>query len=121
MPEPTRTIVLAKWHDKWDDKCLPPLFAELVQLAYPIVETYLGDLYHDALWLNDVFATDLRDGSQIESFYFSCNRNGTIATRDRTAADYRRENVWHITVRLRTEKAWAYSGIWIADITKVSQ
>lgn len=67
------------------------IFAELLELARPIVLSYTSDLYHDALWLERYVR-----GTEF-SFVWSCDETGTaIGTDEKLGV---REYAYRFTVR----------------------
>jgi len=82
-----------------DDSALAVrLFGVVADLAFPIVEHYRSDLYHDARWLRDYAATTT-------TFYFGCDAWGTSIGTDVPTLDCGRRNVWRVDVERATRDA----------------
>jgi hypothetical protein len=64
----------------------------MVELAQPTIRAYHGDLYHDALWLNE----NANGDSYV--FYWSFDETGTaIGTHEK---DAHREHKYRLTITL---------------------
>lgn len=79
-----------------------PLFGKLVALAFPILERYQSDLYHDALWIEQNVEGPM-------TFYFSCDESGTMIGLD-FARVSNRENVWKVELIAEHERANEVTG-----------
>ena len=55
----------------------PRVFGILADIAWPVVNNYRSDLYHDAMWLNDYLSLN-------SYFYFSVDNSGTSIGTDDT-------------------------------------
>lgn len=86
------------------------VFAELLQLAQPVVEHYHSDLYHDAIWLKDNLPNLMDDG-----FYFGIRTHGTHIGTDRRLIQNYNAVTFHITFA-RTD---SLLHPWTMTITKV--
>lgn len=81
------------------------LFARLLDLAFPMVEHYKGDLYSDALWLGKYV-----DGPTV--FFYGVRETGThIGTDGDLIMPYNR-----VTYRVEVKRERT---AWVADISEV--
>lgn len=91
---------LAKWHDitELPDSAVARTFGELVEIAAPIVEHYLSDLYRDAQWLERHMGQDPRDPWVKLEFYYAIDAWGTHIGTDELVLAHRKEAQYKFTV-----------------------
>jgi hypothetical protein len=82
------------------------LFAKLAEKAVPIVKHYLGDLYHDAAWL-DAHVTGPC------TFYYSVRLTGTSIGENASLVEIGAYKMWRVTLDHTA------SGFWASDMTEI--
>lgn len=75
------------------------IFGQLVTFAIPHVQHYVGDLFHDATWLNEhIPRLDPNDPHATFEFYFGWRDTGTSIGTDFTPTRYSNDHVVHCKV-----------------------
>lgn len=108
------TLTSGEWRDVWST-VRSETWAALAKLAWPVLEIHHGDLYHDAMYLDQILPpcsakTDLAKlaGRGVE-FFYAVNPSGTQITFDRTEAEGRAGSdgrLYVVTLRPTDKLAW---------------
>jgi hypothetical protein len=98
---------LTGWDLTINDSVRALLFGQLADLAFPVIQHYRSDLYHDARWIRDHV-----DGPG--EFYFAVCDYGTSIGTDRYAVAQRGGHLYHVQLT-RDDR-----GSWFAIIDEVS-
>jgi hypothetical protein len=88
------------------------LFGVLADLAWPHVEHYRSDLYHDAQWLEHYVQEPCE-------FYFGCDAWGTAIGMDKDLVRISRKNVWRIELLCEASLHTVTTGTWYVRTTEL--
>ena len=92
------------------------VFAEMVSRSQAVQEAYMGDLYHDALTLNDLFL-GASTGSTV-TFWWVLRPYGTYLTTDQVQANILAGSIRRATVYRFVVREKMHHGDWVVEITR---
>ena len=101
--ETVEHFLTSQTDDELDNSTKALFFGVLADLAWPIVENYRSDLYHDADFVRKLTGPT--------EFYYAAAPQGTSIGQTGKDASYRGPDVWHIELVRDRYK-------WIARVTE---
>ena len=92
-------IELGKWSESINDiGAQQTLFGELLKLAYPRVQHYHSDFYHDALWIKRYVTGEME-------FYYGVREYGTHIGTDAHLISAHNDVAYKVSV-VREDRVW---------------